>query len=372
MASSILKKCAGGKDAPLVLDERCILVPGLRRDGVGIQAMLRICVMFLARQANAIYIHMPFMMLAHQDVDPDGRTLSAEEWSIEWESFFNFGKDEYNIADLVDATGEAAVVKHMSARHRHFGDPMDTTRGRLPAMVDRIRNHAGDDCGIYTFNLGLCRQPRECGLFLDQAFIRDLQKKFEANGYRPGENLYSEQFLNVAIHIRRGDVWDACQTGSKVEMYTNKLVSEDFYVALIGKLHNLFITSPRPVRFHIFSDGKQEIFERFTFTGEREAFLKLESGLLIDNIQFHLRQNTFDTLYHLIKAPVLVPGKSTFSVVAVLLGNSCVLYEDEIHEFYQYDLLEEYMRDNPRFVSLTGLEDRTDELMQQLGNILHD
>jgi hypothetical protein len=367
-AQAAHQECEHTKNSTLVIDGQCILIPAFRADGVGIQAMVRICVMLLARQANATYVHLPFLKLAHQNIDPTGRSLTPEEWAAKWEMFFNFGKDEFHIADLASAMGQATLDKHMSAKDRQFGDPQGVLRDMLPNLVEKIRSRDSGVSGIYTFGLGLCRQPRECQLFLDAEFINILQEKFGANGYRPEEMLYSEQYLNIAIHIRRGDVWDACQAGSKRTMYTNKLVCEVYYVGLLQRLQNFFGSSPKPVRFHVFSDGRPDDFVKFTFTGDGEAFLKLESGTLIENIQFHLRQSTINTLYHMIKAPIFVPGKSTFSVVAVLLSNSYVFYEDDIREFYQYDLLEKYIEGNPMFISLTQLEDRVVDVMEALSD----
>jgi len=142
------------------------------------------------------------------------------------------------------------------------------------------------------------------------------------------------------------------------------MVSEEYYVELLKRLQKYFEPSSKPVHFHIFSDGQPDNFRKFTFTGEQEAFLKLESGITIENIQFHLRQSTIDTLYHMIKAPVFIPGKSTFSVVAVMLSKFYVFYENEIRDFYQYDLLEKYMEGNPKIISLARLEDRVNDILE--------
>jgi hypothetical protein len=350
-----------------VIDGGCILIPGFRSDGVGIQAMLRICVMLLARQANATYVHVPFFKLAHQNIDYKGSSLTPEEWAKKWEAFLNLGKDEFHIADLANAIGETTLAKHLSDKDRQFGYPWEV-RDKLPSFVEKIRGGNGEVSGISIFELQLCSRSRECQLFLDAELIQILQEKFETNGYKPEEMLYNEQYLNIAIHIRRGDVWDFSQAGSKKLMYANRLVSEEYYVGLLERLQKFLGSSSKPVQFHIFSDGRPENFGKFIFTGEREAFLKLESGIIIENIQFHLRQNSIDTLYHMIKAPIFVPGKSTFSVVAVLLSKSYVLYENEFLDYYQYNLLEKLMEGNPRFISLTRLEDRVDYVLEALSD----
>ena len=355
------------RNSILEINGHCILIPGFRYDGVGIQAMVRICVMLLARQANATYVHVPFLKLAHQSIDPVGQSLTPEEWAIKWEDFLNFGEGEFHITNLTNAIEKATLATQLLDKDGQFGDPKDDLRHKLPSLVETIRSRDSEARRIWTFNLGICRQPRECQLFLDEEFVQILQKKFNSNGYIPEKLLYSEQYLNIAIHIRRGDVWDACQAGSKKTMHRNKLVSQVYYVELLQKLQNLFNSSPKPVRFHIFSDGQPNNFDRFTFTDGHEAFLKLESGLLIENIQFHLCHSTINTIYHMIKAPILIPGKSTFSVLAVILSNSYVFYEDEITEFYQYDLLEQYMEGNTRFIPLNErVEDRVVDVVETL------
>ena len=360
-------QAARQENATLEIEGQCILIPAFRFDGVGIQAMLRICVMLLARQSNVTYVHLPFMKLAHQNLDPIGHALTPEEWAVKWEAFFNFGKDEFHIADLANVMGEANLAKHLSVRRHQFGTPQDD-RDMLLNFIEKIRGHDSGVSGIYTFDLKICRQSRKYRLFLDAEFIQLLQEKFETNGYKPEEILFKEQYLNIAIHIRRGDVWGACQAGSKERKYARRLVSEAYYVELIQRLWNFFESSSKPVRFHIFSDGQPDDFGQFAFIDEREAALKLESGILIENIQFHLCQNSIDAMYHMIKAPIFVPGKSTFSVVAVLLSNSYIFYENEICEFYQYNLLEKYMEKNPRFISLNELEERIDNVIEVLSS----
>lgn len=346
------------ENMPLTADQR-ILIPASRRDGVGIQSMARICVMFLAQQAKATYVHLPFLQLGHQSVDLTGRSLTSAEWAAQWEAFLNLGKDEYHIADLENAMGAAELAKALSAQAQLGPSGMKgSDQLKLPQVVESIRKGDPGSAGIYRFDLKLFQQHRKCQLFLDAEFVRSLQEKFAANNYVPEKNLYSEKYLNIAIHIRRGDVWDAYSAGSKDNMIRSRFASEEYYVELIKRLQNFFGLSSKPVRFHIFSDGVSDNFSKFTFTGEHEASLQWESGLRIENIQFHLRQNTFDTLYHMINAPIFVPGKSTFSLLAVILGSSCVLYDNEIFEDNNYRLLEEYMEGNPRFTLLDGLEGR--------------
>ena len=87
--------------------------------------MIRISVMYLARQTESIYIHLPFLKLAHQDIDPDGCSMTTEEWAAKWEAFFGIGKGEFHIADLANAIGEFTLANQLATRERQFGEPRD-------------------------------------------------------------------------------------------------------------------------------------------------------------------------------------------------------------------------------------------------------
>ncbi len=335
----------------------CVLMPASSNDGVGIQAMIRICLIFLARKGEGTYIHVPFIGVGHQKIDPIGRDLSREEWASLMEGFLNLGQDEVWITDLADSMGKRSLARHLETRSISLVDPVDERENELAATVNSIRDIRFENPAshrVWSLGLEVCRFPVECEMHLDESFIKVLRSKFRKNGYVPKTNFYEKKYLDVAIHIRRGDVWRACKSGSTKRSHTNKLMSQEYYVDLLSDLQSLFSDSVPPVRFHVFSDGKPEDFDDFVFGSEEVASLKLESGLSIENIQFHLCDSTIDSLYHLIEAPILVPGKSTFSVLAILLGESVVLYDERITEFYQYDLLAKYMSGNSRFVSLDG------------------
>jgi hypothetical protein len=104
----------------------------------------------------------------------------------------------------------------------------------------------------------------------------------------------------------------------------------------------------------MFTDGNPEDFAQFTFIDDVrcEAVLKRTSQPDIENICFHMSMGAMDTLFHLIEAPVLVPGRSAFSVVAALLSDSYVLAGDTVKEFYQYAFMSEYMTNSRKFVHL--------------------
>lgn len=278
----------------------------------------------------------------------------------------NLGKDELDLTDLERSGETNALAKYLAKDRRHLKGQDRVSGGALTALVEAMR--AGDKRyhGFHTFGLEECRKAHECGISLDAQFVRSLQEKFDANGYSPRESLFDDDFLNIVMHIRRGDVWDAVLAGSEEQQHTTKLVTEQYYVDLLERLKESFDGRSKPVSFHIFSDGQPKDFPKFTFENERDAYVVLNSGVTIENCRFHLRTDTMESLYHMIKASVFFPGKSTFSVLATILNRSYVIYDDEIFGFYQYDLLKQYVDANPNFVRLAELAERSDMITSLL------
>lgn len=356
-ARAISRLKAQRKTITLTSHQPFYLIPGLRQDGVGIQAMVRLTVMFLAKQTEATYIHIPFVGLGHLNRDYDGNRVSQEEWDAQWESFFNLGYDEATVDQLSRATCIKLLLFNVSLYKEII-----TSQEALINRISQLRHRRQ---GVHSFNLEICRHPKECNLIFDQNFIRTIQDKFETGNYKPEKILFSQRYTDIAIHIRRGDVWDKFQAGSTEINYTNKLVSEEHYINLIRSLKTKLDSPEKPIRFHLFSNGRVSDFKSFYFIDGSRAVLYSDDGSSISNIHFHLNINSRDTLYHLIKAPILYPGKSTFSVLAVLLSKGIVVYSEEITDFYQYTLLEAYMNESQRCIPLDRVEEAQSLLLEK-------
>lgn len=361
-AEAVLQKAeayqyaAPPKDLDLSLRDGFAFMPAYRRDGVGIQAFVRICVMFLSQHVGATYLHLPFLEVQHQFNDPLGRFVSQLDWAKKWETFLNLGQDESAVSDLVQQVGQKPLARKLADENRQFGKPGIPPRSDLSDFLVGPSGYDAYAKDLNVFDLRFFRDTATAELAFDSAFVERLQAKFESNGYVPCEQLYSDRYVDIAIHIRRGDVWESYRAGDQRWEENIRFVSEDYYVNLLQRLQALPVLSAKPMRFHIFSDGSAADFSQFTFVSKREAYLELPSGARIENIQFHLSQNSLDALYHLATAPVLVPAKSSFSFLAVLLGKSRVFYDDAIYGFYQYGFLKDYMQRNARFVRLNDVK----------------
>lgn len=303
---------------------------------MGIQALLRLTTRRMAERHGVPYLHVPFLRLAHQEVDPIGEASTVGGWASRWESFLGLGEGAPTLAGAGDALGDLRAAWRLRAGYSRLNSP--PLGGR----------------GIHTVDLDVMRRAEAYGAALDAAAVAGVRRRFARNGYAPPRPLYDEDAIHVALHIRRGDVWENAPT-QEGGGFRVRFLSEAYYVDLLERLTTALTDAPRPVRYHVFSDGRPEDFPRFRFLDATTAELDLPSGRPIRRIAFHLRRDTFDTLYHLAHATLLVPAKSAFSVLALLVGDARVLYHERLFELGAFAPVEWYLRTSDRAGTLADL-----------------
>lgn len=332
------------------------IYPSFRLDGVGIQVLIRIACKALAKQKGAQYVHIPFVRIEHREIDPIGQSMTDLEWAQTWENYFNFGKGETLLQDTVDIRGRGHLAGIFTDQLHRFGDPNNEhdVQNGLAALTQNPEGH-------YVFNLGLCKHFSENNLKLPDELLKEL--RYHLDSKTPGgEQLpYHQKGHHIAIHIRRGDVWDQVKKGSKASRFTNKLVGEAYYIDLLRKWSAAYKEhEERPLHFHVFSDGVPDNFPGFHFIDNGSAEIPAGAGCeKVENIHMYLRTSTPFTMHALIHAPVLMPGKSSFGAVAAILSRGKLVHDPEIFEFYPYHMLLTNPSVHQRLVS-------TDELIPQL------
>lgn len=132
---------------------------------------------------------------------------------------------------------------------------------------------------------------RDCSQDLGAIFWKD-KKKFD----------FENDFLNIAIHIRRGDVYTHFTQNNKCQARWREI---DYYQKIIDFLETKYNNSC----IHIFSEGKKELFN-----------LKLKNGV------YHLNENDFKTFHMMASADILVTGMSSFSIVAAYVNKNITYY----------------------------------------------
>lgn len=141
--------------------------------------------------------------------------------------------------------------------------------------------------------------------YRDQYGISVALKQFFYNAEaRKSEHLfYSSDFYNIALHVRRGDI----EIG-QIDQNQNLLMrwqENDYYYNV---LQNIFktISIEKPIKVYLFSQGRIEDYPEFKD---------------MENIEFCLDVNAYDSFLHMVYADILVTSKSSFSYKPALLSN---------------------------------------------------
>ena len=114
--------------------------------------------------------------------------------------------------------------------------------------------------------------------------------------------------IDIAIHIRRGDVIKNTFGPGKIDRFTD----DNFYTEIINKL---LIKYPTYI-INIYSEGK---VEDFSIKGH-------------DRLRFHLNRDLITTYHSLVKAKVLIMAKSSLSYSAGILNENKIYYIDFWHK----------------------------------------
>jgi hypothetical protein len=214
-------------------------IANIRGDGIGSQLLAKISTMLYAKRNNMTYVHAPFTRCRRH---PDPNPVIAEK-------FFNLGYGELKISDVKNKVN---IV---------------------------------NDCNFFA------KKPDEYEDIID--LIKERYRMSEKQCF------YDRNVVNVAFHVRRGDV------GSSNKRYTK---SEDVLV-IRDKLFKLDRKLDRKLRFHLFSEGSNDNFKEFP------------------DFELHLDDGVLETFHHLVMADIFVMAKSSFSYSAALYSNGVKICE---------------------------------------------
>ncbi len=241
-----------------------------KRDGAGAQALAVMSTMLFSDIMHIKYIHTPFVKLQHN-------YANDANWEKKWENFFNLGKGESKIDD------NGLQIKQEIPLEEN---PLKIKKQSNTLFILR-------HCHIYT------------DLFPNQySRIKDklVQKYYESpkNEY---ELHYDPQKVNIAVHIRRGDV-------NADNEFKDKFTENPYIENVISNILEVITAYGIESTLSVYSEGNLADFKYL------EKF----------NPRFFLDISPFTTFHNLVYADVLVMSKSTFSYAAALLSNGIIFY----------------------------------------------
>ncbi len=207
--------------------------------------------------------------------------------SSKWEKVFNFGK---NFRVKNDLSNVVNLPKIELGHNPNFN--LNIAKNNLGVWGDIINN--GEDETLFvvpydSFPGFLSENIIEWSPYLKECYWEDKVKyKFDTN------------YLNIGLHIRRGDI---SKEGNK-----NRWLELSTYNNVMGYLRNKY--QDKNIKFHIFSEGQEHYF----------------SELVHDDVKLHLDGSDVEAFRMLSSVDILVTGLSTFSILSAYITDAPVYY----------------------------------------------
>jgi len=268
--------------------------------GIGHQFLNWLVPYMLADKYNLRFVHQDFVGDTDGTFAPKGSNANQITRPVkEWNSFLNLGVDEFRICDLdlsLFNTIEVPYVNQEEAvwNHSQFQTLLnsDLSTHDKSRTLYKISEHSdgqfiGVDWDFYRKN------------GLKEKYNKSIQvKNFD--------NYFDEDCLNIAIHIRRGDV-------TKETPY-RRWQDLKYYLAIMENIAD--IKEVRNIVFHIYS---------WDMSKEERDILLLHECFGRREVILHIDEDVFSTFYHLTKADIFVSGQGAFSLMANYLGDGIKL-----------------------------------------------
>ena len=142
---------------------------------------------------------------------------------------------------------------------------------------------------------------------IDMVHRSDIFLKFKKHFYENKKSRFDNEFMNVAIHIRR---MGKNQTEVERERITYINTPNSYYLNIMNLIRNNH--RDKKLKFHIYSQGIIDDFRDLNCD---------------EDVVFHLNERVLDTFTDIMFADILVTAASSFSYIAALLSNNA----SEIH-----------------------------------------
>ena len=146
-----------------------------------------------------------------------------------------------------------------------------------------------------------------------------IKKWFESAQARKNDKLeYDSSCVNIAVHIRRGDIVSGQTTGEAG--LTKRWLDMDYYINIVKTL-STFLKDKKFV-IYIYSEGDAEEYRAFEQYGP---------------VKYCFDMSAMDSFLHMIRADILITSKSSFSYKPVLLSDGIRICPDGFWHGYPDD-----------------------------------
>lgn len=254
----------------------CYLTCAGRVDGIGAQVQATLSTMLAARELHLTYCHTPFKEVEHY--------VDRESAAIKWEEFFSLGKDEIGIKDIQLNDLDIVYIDTPT-----WDELLQfTSRSNTLFVVQHCHNFADHFPDRYLDMKDQILEKYTC-----------FSKEEYTSYYKSGK-------VNIAVHIRRGDVYK-----HRMNRFTDNQFYKDLLIDIVSILDSLQLDAS----IHLYSQGLPEDF------GELNEL----------DLTYHLDECTYTTFYNLTSADILIMAKSSFSYAIALFSNAIKIYQPFLH-----------------------------------------
>lgn len=235
--------------------------------GIGHQIANWIAGYWFSKQFELNFAHIPFS-------------------SNKWEHFLGFGTNEITVAELVKNQGYKKVKLPLFDEKNQ--EDIALTRKIIKSYADKKVVFIAEQDQFYKDQIGI---------------IEDIQTKFYNAGARKTKQLvYNQDYFNIAIHVRRGDIVQ--NTKKENANLTMRWLDNSYFETILEQVLNK-IKTDKEVHVYLFSQGKKS---------------DLESFKQFPNLHLCLDMGAMDSFLHMVYADVLITSKSSFSYKPALLN----------------------------------------------------
>lgn len=208
-----------------------------------------------------------------------------------WDEYLGFGEGQVTARKLLKEK------KYRKVKLPYFDEKNPE---EMKEVQNIVKSYAGEKVVFFLELDQFSNSQHEIGAYLRERFMSASVRKKDRAYYDPA-------YLNVAVHVRRGDIVDS--EGKIREEYRLRWLSIDYYLAVLDALTE--VIEKGKMRIYIFSQGKKEHFK---------AFDKYE------NVSYCLDESEQETFGNLAKSDLLIMGKSSFSYDAALIHQGIRIY----------------------------------------------
>jgi hypothetical protein len=222
-----------------------------------------------------------------------------------WDDFFGFGEGEVQYSELMVPFTQTLKDKSLQLVNLPRTNANDDV---VNCNMIRKEDPEGDRVldGIIDFvhpkNNILFHLQEEQNVY-DQTQTADiLREKYWARRTKyPIANAFDSCKINIAVHVRRGDVvqWKQDKTAN----WQARWLDNSYFVNVLIKIKQAL--QDKPVAIHVYSQGSVDEFEEFKQFPE---------------VVFHLDEDAFQSFHGMVLADILVTSPSDFSYIAGILS----------------------------------------------------